>query len=271
MGSFVSTSLMIALVAAAAQGPNPATALHSYFDLAAKNQEFGGVVLVADHGVVVYHAAFGLADFVTGKPNTPDIRFPTASVSKTITSTAILQLAERGKLEITDPVRKHLPAFPYSAITIRHLLSHTSGLAAYDDYFDSVRSAEPERVFHNIDFLPRVSAQVLPLESRPGERWRYNNINYLVLALIVEQTSGQSFGDYVQQNILRPAAMTDTRLLPLSQLLDPNTKLEQFSFPHIRPHLYSDQIVRANTIPFVVSYWRAYGFIGFGDFSTTAL
>src|SRR5215213_5093751 len=93
-----------------------------------------GNVLVTQDGRVVYERSFGFADIAGRIPNTPDSKFQTASVAKVFTSTAVLQLQEKGKLKLEDTVVKHLPDFPFPTITLRHLLSHTSGLPDLEMY-----------------------------------------------------------------------------------------------------------------------------------------
>lgn len=102
--------------------------LDNFFSTLSKNHQFNGNVLIAENGKIIYEKSFGYADFSSKKLNTKQTTFPIASITKTFTATAILQLFEKGKLNISDPVTKYLNDFPYPTLTIRHLLSHTSGL-----------------------------------------------------------------------------------------------------------------------------------------------
>jgi tetratricopeptide (TPR) repeat protein len=191
-------------------------------------------------------------------------------MSKTITATAILQQVEQGKLRLMDPVVKYLPDFPYPTITIRHLLSHTSGLPPYNAFFDSVQTAHPDSVFTNVDFIQGVNANKRPLLYQPGEKWNYDNVNFIVLALILEQVSGTPFNVYIEKHILRPAGMSNTTFFPLSLQFDPShVHSKNLATPHWYPHFYSDTPIRATAIPYVVTYWHAYNFIGFGDYTST--
>ncbi len=244
-------------------------ALNRYFDLLAANQNFNGNVLVAENGKIVFERSFGYSDFSAHRLNRKDISFPIASVSKLLTATGILQLVQQGRLQIADPVVKYLPTFPYPEITIRHLLSHTSGLPPYNAFFDSLHQAPPDRVFTNADFLPVLNAKPLPLIYAPGAKGNYDNINYIVLALILEKVSGEPYSVYIDKHILKPAGMAHTRFVPLPFQYTQLKSTDSFSFPHIYPHLYSEVPVRANSIPYVVSYWRAYAFNGFGDYVST--
>ena len=109
--------------------------LDNFFSTLSQNQQFNGNVLIAENGTIVYEKSFGYADFSTKRPNTANTSFPIASITKTFTSTAILQLKEKGKLQLEDAVIKILSDFPYPDITIKQLLSHTAGLPIYDSLF----------------------------------------------------------------------------------------------------------------------------------------
>jgi CubicO group peptidase (beta-lactamase class C family) len=244
-------------------------ALDQYFRLLAENRDFNGNALVAENGKIVFERSFGYSDLSEYRLNRKDISFPIASVSKLLTATGILQLQQQGRLEVTDHAVKYLPMFPYPEITIRHLLSHTSGLPPYNAFFDSLHQASPDRVFTNADFLPGLNAKHLPLIYPPGSKGNYDNINYIVLALILEKVSGEPYSVYIEKHILRPAGMTHTRFMPLPFQYAQLKSTDAFSFPHVYPHLYSDVPLRANSIPYIVSYWRAYAFSGFGDYIST--
>jgi CubicO group peptidase (beta-lactamase class C family) len=244
------------------------TDLDKYFLALVQNQQFNGNVLIAENGKIIYEKSFGYADFATKSLNTKNTMFPIASLSKTITATAILQFVQSGKLKITDPVVKYLPEFPYLTITIKHLLSHTSGLPPYNAYFDSLRKQSPGKVFTNADLLNGLVTNKKPLIYQPGEKGNYDNINFIVLALILEKVSGMSYSDYIKKNILHPAGITNTYFFPL-KLQYAQSKNEKFAFAHLYPHLYSDSLVKANKVPYIVSYWSAYDFTGFGDYVST--
>ena len=243
--------------------------LDQYFRLLEANRNFNGAVLVAEHGKIVFERSFGYSDFAEHRLNRKDISFPIASVSKLLTATAILQLVQQDRIQAADPVVKYLPTFPYPEITIRHLLSHTSGLPPYNAFFDSLQEKSPDRVFTNADFLPGLDAKRLPLIYPPGAKGNYDNINYIVLALVLEKASGESYRSYIDKHILKPAGMTRTRFMPLSNQYAGLKSSAAFSYPHIYPHLWSDVPLRANTVPYVVSYWHAYAFTGFGDYVST--
>jgi CubicO group peptidase (beta-lactamase class C family) len=244
------------------------TDLEKYFSALVQNQQFNGNVLVAENGKIVFEKSFGYADFSTKRLNSTNTLFPIASVTKTITATAILQLVQSGKLKITAPAVEYLPDFPYPTITIKNLLSHTSGLPPYNAYFDSVRKQYPDKIFTNGDFLKGLVSNKKPLIYQPGEKGNYDNINYIVLALILEKVSGMSYGTYIEKNILKQAGMTNTFFFP-PKLQYAQNKNDGFAFAYLSPHIYSDSLVKANTVPYIVSYWSAYNFTGFSDYVST--
>jgi len=228
-----------------------------------------GNVLIAENGMIVFEKSYGYADFSTKKLNTRDTTFPIASITKTFTATAILQLYEKGKLKLYDPVEKYLPEFPYPTITIRHLLSHTSGLQPYDNFFDSLRTAQPWRVFTNKDILPRYGLLRLPLAYAPGDYGNYDNINYIFLAIIIEKVSGISFQNYVKRYLFKPAGMTKTIFPRFTFYHYDSVERKNLANMYWYPHLYSDRFVKSDTVSFIAQYWHSYNFKGFGEIITT--
>lgn len=265
---FLTLVVLILLSGTSSRAQSKVNKLDDFFSALANNQGFNGNVLVAENGKILYERSFGQADFPSKRRNTPNTLFPIASITKTFMATAILQLVEKGKLRLNDAAAKHLPDFPYPEITIRHLLSHTSGLPPYNAFFDPLREANPNSVFTNADFLPRLNAYKKPLVYQPGESWNYDNTNYIVLALILEKVSGESYGKYIKRHVLRPAGMNDTAFFPF--LFDSSkNKIKNLAVPHWYPRIYADEPIRADSIQYVSSYWRTYQFSGFGDFIST--
>ncbi|MGE4514824.1 MAG: serine hydrolase domain-containing protein, partial [Chryseobacterium sp.] len=243
-------TFVLLLILVKISGQSKEKIINDYFKALVKNQQFSGNVLVVDNNDIIYEGSFGFSDHSTKTPNKSDITFPIASISKIFTATAILQLKEKGSLKITDPVAKYLPGFPYSEITIRHLLSHTSGLPPYNAYFDKEKKENPDKVFTNKDFLPGVIANQQPLIYQPGEKGNYDNINYLILALIVEKVLGMPYEKYIKKNILKPAGMKETLLFPLPEQFN-RAEIKNYAFPHVYLHLYDEVPVKASSIPYV--------------------
>jgi len=247
---------------------NRQTKLKSYFSALERNQQFNGNVLIAENEKIIYQASFGFADFDTKRLNTPQSVFPIMSITKTFTATAILQLQEKGKLIVTDFVKKYLPEFPYSTITIRHLLSHTSGLPSCQPLFDSLRLTQPDRIFTNADILPRYAAIRPPLLYQPGENGNYDNVNFIFLAILIEKVSGISYHNYVQTNILDPSGMTYT-IFPEINFSHYNQREKvNLSLPYYYPHIYSTELENADN-SILERFWHNYNFMGFGEILST--
>jgi len=171
--------------------------------------KFSGSVLVAKDGKILFAKGYGMADLKAGKPNTPDTKFLIGSVTKQFTAAAIMQLVEKKLIALDDPFGKYVPEYPKSAadkITIRHLLTHTSGIANCTD--------QPK--INEMKTKPAAPAEVLalvqdiPLAFEPGSEWRYSNTNYILLGLIIERVSGEAYSAYVQKHIFKPLGMRDT-------------------------------------------------------------
>lgn len=185
--------------------------LDSLFTQVAKNGDFNGGILVADKGKIVFQKGLGYANFANKIPNTIESRFNLASISKTFTSVAVLQLKEKKKLKLEDTFAKYFPDFPFPTITIKHLLSHTSGLPDLELY-ESVVNARPDSIIKNQAIIPILKSWNQKLYFEPGDQWKYCNTNYALLALLVEKLSKMPFSAYLKKNIFEPANMIGTYL-----------------------------------------------------------
>jgi CubicO group peptidase (beta-lactamase class C family) len=166
---------------------------------------FSGVILVAKDNKVVASAGYGMADFEFQVRNTPQTRFRIASVTKSITATAVMLLADEGKLSVEDPIVKYLPKCPdgWKSITIRQLLTHTSGLS---DYFDLAGYDEKKRAYTGGgNFIEKLGT--LPLQSAPGKDYKYTNSNYILLGYIIEAASGKPYETFLRERIFGPLHM----------------------------------------------------------------
>jgi CubicO group peptidase (beta-lactamase class C family) len=240
--------------------------LDGYLNSLTKLNQFSGGALTAQDGKIIYEKSFGYADLPAKEPNNINTLFPIASISKTLTATAIFQLMEQGKLNVNDPVSKYLPEFPYPLITLRHLLSHTSGLPPYNVFFAPVLEEDSAKIFVNADFLPAAAKYKPALLYQPGESANYDNVNYLVLALIVEKLSGMPFADYMRKHVLDPAGMSHTRIVRHYN----DSQIQDFAYPHLKARFYDETPVKANSIPYIKSYWKTFGQLeGFADYSST--
>lgn len=216
--------------------------------------QLNGNVLVADHGNVIYKKSFGYADVANKILNTDHSAFFLASVSKTITSTAVLQLVQKKKIKLDEPYKKYFPNFPYGNVTIKNLLAHTSGLPRdMEDVFDTVLKVQPQKKFGYHDIIPALQQYPKPLAFKPGDQFSYSNINYNLLALLVEKTSNLSFDAYLKKYIFIPAGMTDTHLSS-PQLLQKNNVTLRYLYPkHYYPHFKL-----ADSIPEFANIYKNY-------------
>jgi D-alanyl-D-alanine carboxypeptidase len=195
--------------AAGAACPNPAFLRQAQSAIAAYDQAgvFSGAVLVAANGRPVLRRGVGLADRELGVAATPEMKFRIGSITKQFTATAILQLQEAGKLSVDDPISKYYRDAPaaWSKITLRHLLTHTSGIPSYTGlpgFFE--REA---RLPHTPEELIRLTRDK-PLEFEPGSQYAYDNSGYILLGYVVEKVSGQPYADYLAQHVFGPLHMT---------------------------------------------------------------
>ena len=168
----------------------------------------GASVLVLRDGEALVRKGYGLADLEKNVAATPATNYRLASVSKQFTAAAILLLVEDGKLSLDDPIRKWLPSLPAVAdpITVRHLLTHSSGLIDYED----VMPAGLNYQLRDSDVLDLLARQQR-LYFHPGSAWRYSNSGYALLALIVERASGTFYFRFVAQRIFKPLGMDTTQ------------------------------------------------------------
>lgn len=183
-----------------------------------------GTVLLARAGAPVIERCVGLADRAAGTPIRPDTRFQTASVSKMFTAAAVLDQVAQGRVALTTPVAEVVPPERRPRqlapeVTVHHLLTHTSGIADYfeedeslpnagTDYAALWRDLPPARVERPVDFLPLYGDR--PAYCPPGEIWRYSNAGYVLLGELLEQVTGQSCADVIEDRVLRRAGMADS-------------------------------------------------------------
>lgn len=167
---------------------------------------FNGTVLIAEKGEVIHTGAYGLAHFRNKDSLNVNSNFQLASVSKMFTATAIMMLYEEGLLHPDDFVCEYLPEFPYDNISIRHLLNHRSGLCRYMALADE--HWEDSRPLSNKDVLCLFEDHQPELWFIPGSKFNYINTNYALLALIVEEISGQTFDTFMKEKVFEPLDMT---------------------------------------------------------------
>jgi len=176
---------------------------------------FSGAALVAHDGRPIFRAAYGMANREFDIPNTPKTKFRIGSVSKQFTAAAVLLLAQRDAIAITDPVSKHLPDWPeaWSEVTIHHLLTHTGGLPRLTTQamLDvSALSRTSPLQFEEVPDLFQPGEDLQPPDTKPGEQFAYSNVGYIVLGMIVERVSGTRLSEFLAREIFKPLNMEDT-------------------------------------------------------------
>jgi CubicO group peptidase (beta-lactamase class C family) len=183
----------------------------------------GAALLVAQHGQVVFREAYGWADVKAKKPFTVDTMVLTASATKPLSASSVMALVDRGKISLDDEVSKYLPAFSKLKVdktgahapspTIRHLLSHTSGLfglvGATKAGMRAVRDLKNLNLTESVEIISKEA-----LVAQPSERFNYGGANYQVAARVVEFTTGQPFDLFMKEHLLNPLSMNETYFRP---------------------------------------------------------
>jgi CubicO group peptidase (beta-lactamase class C family) len=204
----------------------------------------GLAVAVVEDGKLAYSRGFGLIKWGDAtRPVTPETLFHMASVTKPFVATAVMQLMEQGKLQLDAPVTRYLPYFRLDdprneSITVRHILTHTSGMPDVDDYhWDN-----PEYDDGSLERYVR-SLGNQKLRWNPGTKFAYSNMAYEALGDLVSKVSGQSFEEFVQSSILEPLGMNSSTLLlkkaDPSRLAEGHTRAKDGSVEHIKHYPYN--------------------------------
>lgn len=181
------------------------------FEKLSRSKSFNGAVLVTEGGSIIYNRAIGYADFNKQIPLTIHSSFHLASVSKQFTAMCIMILKERGKLKYDDDIKEYIPEIPYEGVTVRHLLTHTSGIPNILNYIPHYMTFwDSCQVAGNSDLAYILSDKKPPLQFKPGKRFSYNNTGYVLLALIVEKISGKSFEEFVEEEIFQKIDMNNS-------------------------------------------------------------
>lgn len=167
-------------------------------------------VAVARDGKVILSRGYGLAELEHDVKADEDSMFRTGSITKQFTAAAIMRLVEQGKISLDDPITKHVPAYNTHGrvITVRHLLTHTSGIKSYTE-LKRVMVDEPEREFTHQEMLDMVQNE--PLAFEPGAKHAYSNTGYYLLGMIIENVSGKDYCAYLQDEFFGPLGLTHTR------------------------------------------------------------
>jgi CubicO group peptidase (beta-lactamase class C family) len=207
----------------------------------ASNNKFSGVVLIAENGKVKYNKAIGYIDYANLKPLNKNSIFELASVSKQFTAMTIMMVKEKGLLHYDDLVEKYIN-IPYKGMTIRQLVTHTSGLPDYQAIMDSYW--DKSKVADNDDIINYLNKYAPPKLFEPGEKYLYSNTGYVLLASILEKVSGRDFIEFCNTEIFNKLKMNHTAIRSLQE----KAKIKNFAIGHVFVPERNDYI-RADSFP----------------------
>jgi CubicO group peptidase (beta-lactamase class C family) len=198
---------LILILNLAAWSQDLAAKADEYLNTQTKLGAFSGSVLIAQGSKVLLCKGYGMANLELGVPNTPQTKFRLGSVTKQFTAMAIMQLQEKGLLNVNDPIIKYIPDYPNGEkITIHHLLTHTSGIPNLTDFPDFLETVMiPSPVEKTVERFKNK-----PLEFEPGEKFNYSNSGYVLLGYLIEKISGKTYEDFLKENIFQPLNMVNS-------------------------------------------------------------
>jgi CubicO group peptidase (beta-lactamase class C family) len=217
---WLATGLLFAAAASAVAAERPTAELDAAIDATiaddmARHGVLGVALAVMRDGQPVRVRGYGLANVELDVPVTPDTVFQTGSVGKQFTAMAVMMLVEEGKLRLDDPIVSFFPGAPatWQGITVRHLLTHTSGIKDWEEKADI-----DYRRDYTEDELVKV-AMTLPPDFAPGTQWSYSNTGYVLLGVLVHKLSGQFYGDFLAERVFAPLGMSSTRIISESDIV----------------------------------------------------
>jgi CubicO group peptidase (beta-lactamase class C family) len=208
LGSLLTIPFLFLSVADARDEPATASAVGDYVRAEMQHQHIPGLaLLVARGGKIVRAEGFGLANVELEVPVKPETVFQSGSVGKQFTATAVMMLAEEGKVGLDDPLTQYFPNAPASwkGVTVRELLSHTAGFTDYPEKFDFRKDWTEDELLNMVENIP--------LAFPPGAKWDYSNLGYLTLGILIHRVTREFYGDFLQQRIFKPLGMESTRII----------------------------------------------------------
>jgi CubicO group peptidase (beta-lactamase class C family) len=190
--------------------------IQSYLSQQVDKKNFSGCVFVEKKGKILVNEGYGMANYELNVSNTTKTKFNIGSITKTFTATAIMQLVEKNKISLEDTIDKYIQGYPNgNKISISQLLSHKSGIPDFTDFsefMDTVRLYKtPQQLIDGF--------KNKPLEFEPGTKYKYSNSGYVLLAYIIEKVTGQTYEDYLNENILKPLEMNDTEIVDAKKIV----------------------------------------------------
>jgi CubicO group peptidase (beta-lactamase class C family) len=203
-----SLSLILLLSIACLAQDGVSSRVDEYIRSEMQAQQIPGLSLaVIKDGQIVLARGYGLANVEHQVPVKPETIFQSGSMGKQFTATAVMMLMEEGKLSLDDRITKYFPDGPeaWRNITVRHLLTHTSGMTDYPQGFDMRRDYTEDELYQRI--------KTVPLAFQPGEKWSYSNLAYVMLGILIHKVSGKFYGDFLQERVFKPLGMSTARVI----------------------------------------------------------
>lgn len=200
-------TLALCALRAAAQDATTAK-VDEFINAEMQRQKIPGVSLaVVRDGRIIYAKGYGYANVEHQVPVKPETIFQSGSVGKQFTSMAVVMLVEEGKLGLDDKLSKYFTDAPpeWAAITVRHLLTHTSGMTGYPKDFDFRADYTEDELYKRV--------KAAPLAFRPGEKWAYSNLGYVTLGLLINKVTGKFYGDFLKERVFNPLGMNTARII----------------------------------------------------------
>ena len=189
-------------------GRDTAKEIDSYVRSEMSKQKIPGVSLaILQNGKISILKSYGLANVEHNVPVKPETVFQSGSMGKQFTAAAVMILVQQGKISLDDNISKYFPDAPatWKDITVRHLLTQTSGMGDYPDEIDLRRDYSEDQY---LEFFTKA-----PLNFAPGTRWDYSNVGYVILGTLIRKVTGKFYGDFLQEEIFKPLGMTSARVI----------------------------------------------------------
>ena len=190
--------------------------VNEYVAAEIRREKIPGLALgVIRGGKIIKAQGYGLCNVELDVAVKPQTIFQTGSVGKQFTATAVMMLVEEGKIALDDKISKYFPEAPptWKEITVRHLLTHTSGIPDYgsDDDIPSRKIIDLRVDYTEGEMVHRFAT--LPLDFPPGSKWSYSNSGYVILGVLIHKVSGQFYGDFLEQRVFQPLHMDSTHII----------------------------------------------------------
>ncbi|WP_406698666.1 serine hydrolase domain-containing protein [Singulisphaera sp. Ch08] len=191
-----------------ARAQDLASKVEEFLEARVQQDRFSGSILVARDGKVLVRRGYGMASLEHGVPNSPETKFRLGSITKQFTAMAVMILQEQGKIDVHEKIKKYMPDSPaaWDEITVRHLLTHTSGIPSFTGFADYPSMMRRHMALESLVGSFKDKA----LEFQPGDRFAYSNSGYVLLGFLIEKVSGKPYATVLQESIFDPLGMKET-------------------------------------------------------------